>query len=368
MKKVINTVLILILMVFVPATTNSQPARLLVGKYTGPGEKGLQIVDVDFTKGTFTPVAEWDAGNNPSYFCISNKWNMIYAINEVGRVGGKRAGGLTALKADIKKATAEKVKEMAVPNGGPCYISLSAMEDFLFIANYGGGSIAVVKLDAGGIPSQVTDSIIFKGEEGTRSHAHMIAPGPGGKKIYLTDLGLDRIAIYDLDKASGKLVNTGYAKLTKGSGPRHLTFSNDGSKMYVINELGSTMTVFDVSKSGDLTELQTISTLPEGFTGKTYCADIHMSKNGKFVYGSNRGHNSIVTFKTEPDGKVTLAGFTSCGGEWPRNFTLDPSGKFLLVGNQNSNDISVLRINPKTGIPSEAAFKFNTKSPVCLKF
>jgi 6-phosphogluconolactonase len=245
---------------------------------------------------------------------------------------------------------------------------LSPYEDFLFVANYGGGSIAVVRLDAAGTPVEVSDSIMFKGEEGTRSHAHMIAPGPGGKKIYLTDLGLDRIAIYDLDRVSGKLINTGYAKLSKGSGPRHFTFGKDGSKMYVINELGSTLTVFNVSRTGDLNEIQTISTVPAGFTGKNYCADIHLSKNGKFVYGSNRGHNSIVTFKIGADGKVVVLGHTSCGGEWPRNFVVDPSGKYLLVGNQNSNDITVLKIDSKTGVPGESAFKLNTKSPVCLKF
>jgi 6-phosphogluconolactonase len=368
MRKNIYSGLILILMLSVSHKTSGQSSRLLVGGYAEKGEKGLLIVDVDFAKGTFTTVSECDAGNNPSYFCISKKRSLIYAVNEVGRVDGVRAGGLTALRLDIKNGTAEKVKELAVPNGGPCYISLSPAEDFLLIANYGGGSVAVVKLDAGGIPSEVSDTIIFKGEDGLRSHAHMIAPGPDGKKIYLADLGFDRIAIYDLDQASGKLINTGYAKLSKGSGPRHFTFGKDGAKMYVINELASTLSVFDVAKTGELNEIQTLSTLPEGFTGKSFCADIHLSKNGKFVYGSNRGHNSIVTYKIQPDGKVILAGHTSCGGEWPRNFVVDPSGKYLLVGNQNSNDIAVLKINRKTGVPGESLFGFKTKSPVCLKF
>jgi 6-phosphogluconolactonase len=208
---------------------------------------------------------------------------------------------------------------------------------------------------------------MFKGEEGTRSHAHMIAPGPNGK-IYLTDLGLDRVAIYDLDKVSGKLINKGYAKLTKGSGPRHFTFGKDGSKMYVINELGSTLTVFDVAKSGELSEIQTLSTIPADFTGKNYCADIHLSKNGKFVYGSNRGHNSIVTFKIGTDGKVTVAGHTSCGGEWPRNFVLDPTGKYLIAGNQNSGNISLFTLDKKTGLPVLPGKDYKIKSPSCLKF
>jgi 6-phosphogluconolactonase len=367
MKKGIFSVLVLVIMLFFSGSANCQSSRLYVGKYTEKGEKGLHIIDVDLAKGNFKPVSECDAGTNPSYICISKKRNLIYAVNEVGRVNGVRGGGLTTLKLDVKTGTTEKVKELAVPNGGPCYVSLSPAENFILMANYGGGSIAVVRLDANGIPTEVSDSIIFKGEEGTRSHAHMIAPGPGGK-IYLTDLGLDRIAIYDLDQTTGKLINTGYTKLAKGSGPRHFTFSKDGSKMYVISELKSTLTVLNVEKNGDLKEIQTLSTLPAGFTEKSFCADIHLSKDGKYIYGSNRGHNSIVTFKVEKDGKLTLAGHTNCGGEWPRNFVLDPSGKYLLVGNQNSGNISLFTIDKKTGLPVPPAKNYQIKSPSCLKF
>lgn len=368
MKKISYIVLFFTLTLFIGFRAMAQTSRLYIGKYTGQGEKGLHIVDVDFSKKTFSTVSENDAGNNPSYFCISKKRGIIYAINEVGKMNGERAGGVTALKLDKNTGTANKLKDLAVPNGGPCYISLSPDEKFLLVANYGGGSIAVVKLDSEGLPSVVSDTIIFRGPEGTRSRAHMTAPGPDGKKIYLTDLGLDRVAIYDLDSNTGKLKNTGYASLAKGSGPRHFAFGKDGSKMYVINELGSTLTVFDVAKSGDLKELQTVSTLPEGFTGKNYCADIHLSKDGKYVYGSNRGHNSIVVYKIGRDGRAELAGHSSCGGEWPRNFVIDPSGKYLLSGNQNSNDISVFELDPKTGMPGEPLFRLSVKGPSCLKF
>ena len=164
------------------------------------------------------------------------------------------------------------------------------------------------------------------------------------------------------------LIENGYAKLAKGAGPRHFAFGKDGSGMYVINELNSTMTVFNVEKSGALKEIQTLSTLPEGFTGKNYCADIHVAKNGKYVYGSNRGHNSIVTFKIGNDGKVTLAGHTSCGGEWPRNFVIDPSGKYLLAGNQNSGNISMFSLDNKTGLPLLPSKDYKIASPSCLKF
>lgn len=348
-------------------TVNAQTSRLYVGKYTGQDEKGLHIIDVDLAKGTFKLVSENDAGNNPSYLCISKKRSIVYAVNEVGRFNGVRSGAVTAVKFDAVSGKTEKVKDLAVPNGGPCYISITPEEDYLFVANYGGGSLAVVKLDANGAPAEVSDTIMFR-EEGLRSHAHMMAPGPGGKNVYLTDLGLDRVSVYTLDHATGKLKSVGSAKLAKGSGPRHFTFGKDGSKMYVINELNSTMTVFNVAKDGNLTEIQTISTLPQGFSEKSYCADVHLSKDGKFLYGSNRGHNSIVTFKVGKDGKLSVAGYTPCGGEWPRNFTLDPTGKYLLVGNQNSGNIALFTLDKKTGLPLEPSKNYMIKGPACLKF
>ena len=369
MKKLFCLLLALGLILTFSVPVNSQKSRLYVGKYAGQDEKGLHILDVDLAKGVFTLVSESDAGINPSYFCISKKRGLLYAVNEVGKFKDVRAGGVTTLKVDFKTGKTEKVNEISVPNGGPCYISLSADEGFLLVANYGGGSVAVVKLDNNGIPEAVTDNIIFKGEEGTRSRGHMIAPGPGGK-IYVTDLGLDRVAIFDLELTTGKLklIDNGYAMLAKGSGPRHFAFGKDGSKMYVINELGSTLTVFDVAQTGSLTEIQTLSTLPSGFTDKNYCADIHISKDGKYVYGSNRGHNSIVTFKVGADGKVSVAGHTSCGGEWPRNFVLDPSGKYLIAGNQNSGNITLFTFDKKTGLPVLPGKDYMIKSPSCLKF
>jgi 6-phosphogluconolactonase len=198
----------------------------------------------------------------------------------------------------------------------------------------------------------------------------MISTDPAGKRIYLTDLGLDRIVIYTLDPASGQLhqINNGIAKLPAGSGPRHFVFSSDGTKMYVINELNSTLSFFSVDSEGGLKLIQTVSTLREGFNGKSFCADIHIGKNGKFLYGSNRGENTIVTFNIGSDGKLSLAGHTSCGGEWPRNFVIDPSGKYILVGNQNSGNIALFGIDEKTGLPVEPAKDYKIKAPVCLKF
>lgn len=350
--------------------SNCQPIRLFTGTYTEAGEKGLLIFDLNREDGTFKIVSSSDAGPNPSYFCISKKNDLIYAANEVMKFKGQKGGGVTALKYDIKKGVAEKITDLAVPNGGPCFISLSTKEDFLFMANYSGGSVAVIKLDKKGMPVSVTDTIIYTGDAGKKSHAHMVSTDPAGKHVYVTDLGLDRIVIYDLDRTSGKLhqIKNGIATVPVGSGPRHFTFSSDGTKMYVINELNSTLSFFNVDSDGGLVLTQTISTLREGFKGKSFCADIHIGKNGKYLYGSNRGENTIVTYMIGPDGKLSTAGHTTCGGEWPRNFVIDPSGKYLLVANQNSGNIVIFAIDEKTGLPVEPGKDFKIKAPVCLKF
>jgi 6-phosphogluconolactonase len=348
----------------------NRPVRLFTGTYTKSGEKGLFIFDLDREEGTFKLVSESDAGPNPSYFCISPKNGFIYAANEVMEFNGIKGGGITTLKYDTNTGIAKKIDELAVPNGGPAYIAISPGCDYLFLANYSGGSVSVVKLDENGIPVSTTDTIFYKGEEGKESHAHMIALDPSGKRVYVTDLGLDRIVIYDFDNVSGRLkqIRNGVVNLAKGSGPRHFVFSSDGTKMYVINELNSTLTFFNVRETGELQTVETLSTLREDFKGESYCADIHLGKSEKFIYGSNRGENTIVTFRIGADGKLTLAGHVSCGGDWPRNFVIDPSGKYILVGNQNSGNISMFSIDEKTGMPEGPAKDYKITSPACLKF
>ena len=198
----------------------------------------------------------------------------------------------------------------------------------------------------------------------------MILSDPQGKHIYVTDLGLNRVVIYNFDTREGKLkqVENGIIPVPEGSGPRHFTFNPDGSKMYLINELGSTMMTFNNDKQKGLKLIQTLSTTGFRSVEKNYCADIHMGKSGEYLYGSNRGENSIVVFKIGNDGMLSLAGHSSCGGDWPRNFVIDPSGNFLLAGNQRSDDISVFRINRKTGIPEGPVDSTMMKGPACLKF
>jgi 6-phosphogluconolactonase len=370
MKKNSLTICMILLIIMFSSSCKKETIRMITGSSAAAGEKGFYLFDINLNEENLKLVLESEATPSPPYFCISGKKGLIYAVKGVKKPNGEQGGAVTTLKYDVKNGRIEKVSELDVSYEGLCFISLSKAEDFLFTADYSGGSVAVIKLDDKGIPISITDTVIYKGDEGKVSHAHMISPDPEGKRVYVTDLGLDRIVIYTLDPASGKLlqISNGIVNLPVGSGPRHFAFSSDVTKMYVINELNSTISVFNVDADGELKSIQTVTTLREGFKGESYCADIHIGSNGHFLYGSNRGENSIVTFKIGSDGLLTLAGHTSCRGDCPRNFVIDPSGKCILIGNEKSNNISFFRINEKTGIPVEPGEDYKITAPVCLKF
>jgi 6-phosphogluconolactonase len=203
-------------------------------------------------------------------------------------------------------------------------------------------------------------------------HAHCIMLDRNERYAFASDLGIDKVMIYRFDRATGKLTpaQQPFAELKSGAGPRHLTFHPNGKYLYVIDELDSTMTVFGYDeRNGTLTHVDTVSTLPSDFSGTSYCADVHISQSGKFLYGSNRGHNSIVVFEIDPrTGKLKLVQHISTEGDWPRNFTIDPSGAFLLVANQRSDNVVTFSIDPGTGQLKPTGHNESIPSPVCLRF
>jgi len=246
--------------------------------------------------------------------------------------------------------------------GGPCHIEVSVDGKFLITSNYGSGSVSVLRLNGEGIPEKVTD-VIFYGE---KSHPHMTIHNPRLHTYYVSDLGLDRVHQLKLDTTLGLLMNADIAYFNgePGSGPRHMAIDKSSANLYVINELNSTATVYNIL-SDTVTAKQTVSALPEEFTEKSYCADIHLSRNGKKIYGSNRGHNSIVTFRVGVDGKLSEPSHRDCGGNWPRNFAVSPSGKFFLVANQRSDEISVVREGAHS---DEAVSSLTLNAPSCVRF
>jgi 6-phosphogluconolactonase len=370
MGKNISIICSLLIFIGITGAGCKHDLKLVAGRFAKPGENGLFLFNFNTGNGKLKLISESDVGPNAAYFCFSDRNKIIYVVNEVFEFKGEFGGGLTSLKYDPEKGIVKNLKEILIPYAGPCFISMSADSGYLFIANYPNGSVVVVRLDNNGIPESITDTILYVKEEPDISHAHMILNDPGGKYVYVTDLGMDRIIIYDFDRITGKLnqLDNGLISLPKGSGPRHFVFNVDGSVLYVINELGSTIMVFRVTENEKPVLVQTLPTTRTGFIGNNYCADIHIGKDGKFLYGSNRGENSIAVFKIANDGILNLAGHISCGGEWPRNFVIDPSGKFLVVGNEKSGNIAVFNINRRTGIPVGPVDSATLAGVACLKF
>ncbi len=371
MKKQTLSLFIYLISIIFSLTSCRQNPRLFVGGFTErEGEKAMAVFEFNPGSGKLKYVASSDVGPSPSYFCYSDRTGLFYVINEVMEFRGQFGGGLSTFRYNGKDAGFEKLNEMLVPWGGPCYISMSADSGHLFIANYPNGSVAVVRLDEAGLPETITDTILYDKEQPDRSHAHMILNDPAGRYVYVTDLGLDRINVYDFDSSTGKLnlLENGITTLPRRSGPRHFAFGSDGKRLYVINELGSTMMVFGVEEGQGLKLLQTLPTMKGGIAENNYCADVHISNDGRYLYGSNRGENNIVTFTILPDGLLEPAGHTSCGGEWPRNFVIDPSGRYLIAGNQKSDQITVFRIRKASGLAEKAVDSAQVKMPACLKF
>jgi 6-phosphogluconolactonase len=345
------------------------PQKFFAGGFTEDNTPGMALFEME-PAGQVKFLEQIDAGPSPAWFCFSPRHSLIYAMNEVHEFLGTKGGGITTLHYDPASGKTEKRGEIVVPYGGPCHISFSADSSFLFVASYSSSSVAVVKLDAQGIPERVTDSILYEKEGENVSHPHMISHDPAGRYVYLADLGLNRLQVFSFDKETGRLLplENGITELPEGSGPRHYIFNPDGSKLYVINELGSTIMVFNTGTEGRPGLIQTVPTVREGFEGRNSCAGIMAGKDMKFIYGSNRGENSIVVFNVGRDGLLTLAGHSDCGGNWPRSFNIDPSGRFLLCGNQRSDSIAVFSINKITGLPEGPICKAAMKAPAYIDF
>ncbi|MGH9801545.1 MAG: lactonase family protein, partial [Blastocatellia bacterium] len=319
---------------------------LYVGTYTNNNtSEGIYLYRMNLATGKLERQSTTPGVSNPAFLAIDSTKRFLYAVNESGEFLGKKAGGLTAFAIDQKTGALKKLNEVSSP-GVPCHVSVHPTGESVLAANYGGGNVVIypVKKDGRLGASYDMQQHSGKGADPKRQdapHAHSIMLDASGKYAFAPDLGVDKVMIYRVHPHQAKLKPHGFAALKPGSGPRHFDFHPTYDYAYVISELSSTMTVFAYDKTkGALTELQTLSTLPAGYTQTSYCADVHVHPSGKFLYGSNRGHNSIVIFSIdEGTGKLTLVGHESTRGNWPRNFGIDPTGQFLLVGNQNSNSI-----------------------------
>jgi 6-phosphogluconolactonase len=353
-------------------TLNAQVYDVYFGTYTRKSSSlGIYHAQFDSKTGKLSNPELAVKASNPSFLAIHPSGKYLYAVTE-----GK-PGKISAFAIDPESKKLKLLNQTSSGGQGPCHVSLSQNGKTLLAANYGSGSVTSIPVNADGSLKEPASVIQHKGSSINRRrqqgpHAHSINLSPGQCFAYAADLGTDRVMIYRLNPETGKLTANnppGFA-LKPGAGPRHTAFSPDGKFIYVINELDSTLLVLAYNpKNGALSEIQSISTLPEDFKGTNYPAELRVHPNGQFIYGSNRGHDSIVSYKIAPDGgKLTLSGFQQESIKNPRHFNIDPSGKFCLVANQDSDSVAVFAIDPKSGILKSPRQTVAIGKPVCIKF
>jgi len=350
---------------------------LYIGCYTSTPQEGIGHCLFDPVSGNIQSFDTCQDVENPSYIIFNNRRNVLYAVNETNHFNGENTGSVSAFHRDT--TTGKLFFLNSVPSLGahPCHLTIDRTGRFVLVANYTGGNVSVLPIQPDGRLGMPIDRIQHSGKgpvagRQDSAHAHSVNLSPDNRFALVCDLGLDKITTYPFDSVSGKLISTDapvYAT-APGAGPRHLTFSRDGRYVIVINELNSTVSSLLFNRtSGELKEVCTCSTLPDDFTGDNTGADIHLSVNGQFVYASNRGHNSLAVYYLDPiSGFLRILQHQSVLGKTPRNFTIHPSGKYLLVANQDSDSIQIFLMNPDNGKLGHIGESFQIHKPVCLLF
>lgn len=358
------------------AAEKDGPITLYVGTYTSGKSEGIYRLKLDRKTGELTKLGATSGVKNPSFLAVHPNGRNLYCVCEVDDFGKKGAGGISAFEID-KNGELKLLNQESSVGGGPCHLVVDKTGKNVLAANYGGGSVCVLPIGADGRLGKATAFVQHKGssvDKGRQEapHAHSINLDAANRFAFVADLGLDKVLVYRFDAAKGTLTpnDPPAANVKPGSGPRHVAFHPSGRSAYVINEMNCTVTAFDYdADKGVLTETQTITTLPRPLAAGDSTAEVQVHPSGKFLYGSNRGHNSIAIFSIDPDsGRLTTVGNQSTEGKTPRNFAIDPSGAFLLAENQDSGTIVVFRIDPKTGKLTPTGHKIDVPMPVCVKF
>jgi len=343
----------------------TDPDLLYIGTYT----ESVYLVRMDRRSGELLRVGSANAGANPSFLTIHPNRRVLYAVNELEK------GAVRAFAISRASGALTQLNEQPSGGGAPCFVSVDASGRALLVANYGGGNVALLPIQPNGAlaPAHVVQHTGTgpNAERQEAPHAHCIIPDPTNRFALAADLGADRVFVYRLDINGRSLRHTeeGDAVMRPGAGPRHIAFHPSLPLVFVANELDSTVATlrFDAER-GALSPADTRSTVPAGWTGTNYPADIHVAASGRTLYVSNRGHNSIAVFSVTRAGALALEQTVSTEGDWPRNFSLDPSGRWLLVANQRSDSVVVFGRDPANGTLTPTKQKVQIPSPVCLRF
>jgi len=355
-----------------------RPGRLwvYVGTYTWRASKGIYLAQLDLATGRLESVELAGELTNPSFLAIHPSRPLVYAVGELGDFAGKKAGAVSALAIDPKSGKLTLLNQQPSGGPGPCHLTVDRTGRCVLVANYSGGSVACLPIGEDGRLGKATSLDQHRGsgpnpKRQDGPHAHSIQLDAANRFAFAPDLGLDKVFIYRFDPGRGELTpnDPPFAAVAPGSGPRHFTFHPTGRYAYVINELASTVTAFRYdAERGALATQQTVSTLPEGFQGSNTTADVHVHPSGKFLYGSNRGHDSIAIFAIEAEsGKLRPLGHEPTRGKTPRNFGIDPTGTYLLAANQDTANVVVFRIDAKSGKLQATGNSAKVANPVCIK-
>jgi 6-phosphogluconolactonase len=347
-----------------------------VGTYTGKGSKGLYHCLFDPATGVLgDPIVAAELAN-PTFLTLSPNGRFLYAVSELRDASGRHGGFVNAFAVAPDTGQLTLLNKEPSQGAGPCHVCMDDMGRFAFVANYASGSAAMLPVrpdgtlgEASSVVQHAGKSVVSDRQEGP--HAHSVTLSPDNRFALVADLGMDRVMVYRVDYTAGRLIanDPPFAMVKPGAGPRHMTFHPNGRFAYLINELDNTMVALDWdAERGSLTELQALPTLPSDFRGTSYCADVHVHPSGRFLYGSNRGHDSIVIFRIdETSGRLSLVGWEPTQGKWPRNFAIDFAGEWLLAANQDGNNIVVFRIDGKSGRLSPTGHTVSVSMPVCVK-
>jgi 6-phosphogluconolactonase len=356
---------------------------MFVGTYTrrephvDGKSSGIHVLRFDVAAGRLSHASVISGVENPSYLDLHPSGKAIYAISEINEFEGRSAGAIASFSLDPQTNAISGLNQRSTKGPGPAYVSVDSIGRNVLVANYGGGSVTVLPVQPDLSLGGACDFVQHEGSSVNphrqqAPHAHSIVLDAANRYALAADLGMDRILIYQYDAESGTLSpnpDQPWARTRSGAGPRHIAFHPSQRFVYVINELDSTIAAFRFdAEKGAMVEVQTVSTLPDGFDERSYAADIHVHPSGRFVYGSNRGHDSIAIFAIdEGSGELSTIGFVPTGGSVPRGFALDPAGSFALVANQNSDNIVVFAVDVESGYLEPTGEIAGVPTPVCIK-
>ena len=353
-----------------------QKLWVYLGTYTGPKSKGIYRSQLDLATGKLTPPELATETVNPTFLAIHPNQRFLYAANEIGDYNGTKAGAISSFALDGSSGKLTLLNQQSSGGGGPCHLVVDPTGKCVLAANYGGGSVAALPIGSDGRLAEASAFVQHRGSSVNEKrqkapHAHSINLDPAGRLAFAADLGLDKLLIYRFDLQRGTLEphEPEAVAVAPGAGPRHFAFHPSGRYAYVINELNSTITAFRYDAGrGTLIELQSEGTLPVDFKGNNSTAEVQVHPSGKFLYGSNRGHDSLAIFSIDAEsGRLTSLGHQSTGGKTPRNFGIDPTGNYVLAANQGTDNVVVLKVDAQHGTLTPTGEEIKVPAPVCVK-